>query len=74
MTCFLQTALERQDLSCTYLAQHELESVVVVIIIVVIVIVIILTIFFTRADVGDAGVLLVRLCGTVNGTLATTPI
>ena len=27
-----QAALERQDLSCTYLAHHELESVVIVMI------------------------------------------
>jgi hypothetical protein len=29
-----QAALERQDLSCTYLAHHELESVLIVIIII----------------------------------------
>ena len=32
-TSELQTALERQDLSCMYPAHHELESVVIVIII-----------------------------------------
>ena len=30
--CARQTPLERQDLSCTYLAHHELESVIIVII------------------------------------------
>ena len=30
---FVKTALERQDLPCTYLAHHELESVVIIIII-----------------------------------------
>ena len=30
--CARQTALERQDLSCTYLAHHELESVITTII------------------------------------------
>ena len=29
-----QTALARQDLSCTYLAHHELESVLIIIIII----------------------------------------
>ena len=29
--CARQTALERQDLSCTYLAHHELESVIIII-------------------------------------------
>ena len=28
--------LERQDLSCTYLAHHELESVIIIIIIIII--------------------------------------
>jgi len=37
-----QTALERQDLSHTYLAHHELESVVIIIIIIIIVIIIII--------------------------------
>ncbi len=37
-------ALERQELSRTYLAHHELESIVVIIIIIVIVIIIIITI------------------------------
>ena len=32
--CARQTALERQDLSCTYLAHHELESVFIIIIII----------------------------------------
>ncbi len=31
----LQAALERQDLSCTYLAHHELESVLIIIIIII---------------------------------------
>ena len=31
--CPRQAALERQDLSCTYLAHHELESVMIIIII-----------------------------------------
>ena len=71
-------------MSRTYLAHHELESVVVVVFIiiiilvimsVIIIIIIIVIILFTRAAVGgDAGVLLVRLCGTVNGILATTLI
>ncbi len=30
-----QAALERQDLSCTYLAHHELESVLIIIIIII---------------------------------------
>ena len=33
-----QAALERQDLSCTYLAHHELDSVIITIIVIVIVI------------------------------------
>ncbi len=33
--CAKQTALERQDLSRTYLAHYELESVVVMIIIII---------------------------------------
>ncbi len=37
--CARQTALERQDLSRMYLAQHELESELFVIIIIIIVIV-----------------------------------
>ncbi len=32
--CARQTAVERQDLSCMYLAHHELESVLIIIIIV----------------------------------------
>ena len=36
-----QAALERQDLSCTYLAHHELESPIIIIIIIVIVVIII---------------------------------
>ena len=31
----MQTALERQDLSCMYLAHHELEIVLIIIIIVI---------------------------------------
>ena len=34
-----QTALDRKDLSCTYLAHHELESVLIIIIIIIIVII-----------------------------------
>ncbi len=37
-----QAALERQDLSCTYLAHHELESVLIIIITIVIIIIIII--------------------------------
>ena len=33
--CSEQTALARQDLSCTYLAQHELDSVVLIIILII---------------------------------------
>ena len=40
-TLLLQTA-ERQDLSCMYLAHHELESVLIIIIIVVVIIIIII--------------------------------
>ncbi len=32
--CARQTALERQDLSCTHLAHHELESAAVIVIII----------------------------------------
>ena len=35
--CTRQTALERQDLSCMYLAHHDLESVVMIITIVLLV-------------------------------------
>jgi len=35
-------ALERLDLSCMYLADHELESVIIIIIIIVIIIIIII--------------------------------
>ena len=31
LLCSEQTALARQDLSCTYLAHHELESVFIII-------------------------------------------
>ena len=31
-----QAALERQDLSCTYLAHHELDSVIIIVIIIII--------------------------------------
>ena len=43
-----QTVLERQDLSCTYLAHHELESVVIIVIIIIMVVIaiIIIIIFF----------------------------
>ena len=34
-TAKLQTALERQDLSCIYLAHHELESIIVIVIIII---------------------------------------
>ena len=34
--CSEQTALARQDLSCRYLAHHELESVIIIIIIIVV--------------------------------------
>ena len=43
-----QTALERQDLSCAYLAHHELESSFIMNIITII------TIFFQKAPVGCA--------------------
>ena len=36
--------MERQDLSCTYLAHHELESVSIIIIIVIIIIIIVIII------------------------------
>ncbi len=35
-----QTALERQDLSCTYLVHHELDSVIIIIIIIINIIII----------------------------------
>ena len=39
-----QTALERPDLSCTYLAHHELESDIILVIVVVVFIIIIVII------------------------------
>ena len=42
MAASMQMRLERQDLSCTYLAHHELESVTIFIIIIIIVISIII--------------------------------
>ena len=38
-----QAALERQDLSCTYLAHHELESIIIITSIISIIIIIIMT-------------------------------
>ncbi len=38
--CTRQAALERQDLSCMYLAHHELESVLIIIIIITTIIII----------------------------------
>jgi len=35
-----QAALERQGLSCTHLAHHELESVLVVVVVIIIIIII----------------------------------
>ena len=40
--------MERQDLSCTYLAHHELESIMMMIIIIAIIIIIIIIIFSTK--------------------------
>ncbi len=37
-------SFERQDLSCMYLARHELESVIIIIVIIVIIIIIIIVI------------------------------
>ncbi len=42
--CTRQTALERQYLSCTYLAHRELESVVIVIIIIIIIIIVVVVV------------------------------
>ncbi len=42
--CTRQAALERQDLSCTYLAHHELESVMVIITIIVAVIAVVVVV------------------------------
>ena len=53
-----QTALERQDLSRTYLAHHELENVVVVIIIIVVIMVV--NVKFAR-------------CGAVHGDISVHP-
>ena len=39
-----QTALERQDLSCTYLAHHELESIIMIMMVIIIIITITITI------------------------------
>ena len=41
-----QTALERQGLSCKYLAHHELKSIIIVVIIIIIIIVVITMIIF----------------------------
>ena len=51
--CSEQTALGRQDLSCTYLAHYELGSVLVIIIIVVVVIIIIVVIIIPDLLVAD---------------------
>ena len=39
----MHSIMERQDLSCTYLAHHELESIMIVVIIMTIIIIIIFT-------------------------------
>ena len=51
--CARQAALERQDLSCTYLADHELEGDFYVIIVVVIIIIIIsiIVVIITITDI-----------------------
>ncbi len=48
MAASMQMRLERQDLSCTYLAHHQLESVAVVIINIIVVIIIIIVNFIVN--------------------------
>ncbi len=45
-------ALERLDLSCMYLADHELESVIIIIIIVIIIIIIIIVVIIINVITG----------------------
>ncbi len=52
--CARQTALERKDLSCTYLAQHELESNIITITIVIIIIIIVIVIVIITVIYGYA--------------------
>ena len=40
--CTRQAASERQDLSCTYLAHHELESVVTIVIVLMLIVILLL--------------------------------
>ena len=49
LLCARQTALETQDLCCTYLAHYELESefIIIVIIVVVVVIIVVVIIIIT---------------------------
>ena len=37
--------MERQDLSCTYLAHHELESFIIIVVIIILIIIIIIIIY-----------------------------
>ena len=43
----LSLSLERQDLSCMYLAHHELESIIIITIIITSIIIVIIIIVFT---------------------------
>ncbi len=45
-------ALKRLDLSCMYLADHELESVIIIIIIVIIIIIIIIVVIIVNVITG----------------------
>ncbi len=42
LACCQNTAVERQDLPCTYLAHHELESLFTIIIIITVIIIVII--------------------------------
>ena len=52
-----QAALERQDLSCTYLAHHELESVIVIVNIIIIIVTTIITVMIIVMPAGYGAIL-----------------
>ena len=61
----------KQDLSCTYLAHHELESIFVIIIIITVIIIIIIVIIIIIIIMKQARVS--RQAEAVQGLLVTAP-
>ncbi len=54
-----QAALDRQELSCTFLAHHELESIVTVIVAVIIIVILIIVIIMIIIDIITLVILIV---------------